>query len=60
MIRLLFVIVFVAALGVPFFNHAAPALFGLPFFYWYQMAVVVGSALLSYVVFLVEDKEEDK
>lgn len=60
MIRLLFIIVFVAALGVPFFDRAGPTLFGFPFFYWYQMAMVVVSALVTFVVFLAEDKEEGK
>lgn len=60
MIRLLFIIVFVAALAVPFFDRAGPTLFGFPFFYWYQMAMVVVSALISFVVFIVEDKEESK
>jgi hypothetical protein len=60
MIRLLFVIVFVAALDVPFFNYAGPALFGFPFFYWYQMLMVVVSAALTLVVFLAEDKGDAK
>ncbi len=60
MIRLLFIIVFVAALGVPFFDHAGPALFGIPFFYWYQMAMVAVSSLITFVVFVAEDKEESK
>jgi hypothetical protein len=60
MIRLLFVIVFVAALAVPFFNQAGPALFGFPFFYWFQMLMVVVSAVLTLVVFLAEDKGDAK
>jgi uncharacterized membrane protein len=57
-IKLLLLVVFVIALAVPFFNKAAPALFGFPFFYWYQMAVVLVSSLLIFIVFIVEDKAE--
>jgi hypothetical protein len=37
---------------LPFlYNRAQPALFGMPFFYWYQLAwVVVTAALLGFVV----------
>lgn len=55
MIRILLAVIFVAALAVPFFNHNAPALFGFPFFYWYQLAVVLAASLLMWVVYLVED-----
>jgi hypothetical protein len=40
MIRILLAVIFVAVLAVPLFNHVAPTLFGFPFFYWYQLAVV--------------------
>ncbi len=38
------------ALPVPLYNRIEPTLFGLPFFYWYQLAVVV---LMIVVVTLV-------
>ena len=31
---------FVGLLWVPFYNFHDPALFGFPFFYWYQLAWV--------------------
>ena len=31
---------FVALLWVPFYNSVEPALWGVPFFYWYQFAWV--------------------
>lgn len=35
------------------YNRPAPALFGLPFFYWYQLAwVVVTAALLGITIVL--------
>ena len=34
-----------------FYARLTPALFGFPFFYWYQFAVVVATALLTGVVY---------
>ncbi|MDR3506113.1 MAG: DUF3311 domain-containing protein [Acidocella sp.] len=58
MIRILLFLVFALALAVPFFNRAEPALFGFPFFYWYQILVVPVGSLLIYVVYRVEDRGE--
>ena len=52
MIRLLLVLIFVAALAVPFFNRAEPSLFGFPFFYWYQFAWVIATSCLLGLVYL--------
>jgi len=41
----------VAVLWVPWYNHTDPTLFGFPFFYWYQLAWVVGSALITGLVY---------
>jgi uncharacterized membrane protein len=62
MIRILLAVIFVAALAVPFFNRDAPTLFGFPFFYWYQLAVVLSASLLTWIVYLVEgaDKEGEE
>ena len=35
---------FIGTLIPPFYNHASPALFGMPFFYWYQLAWVLVTA----------------
>jgi hypothetical protein len=59
MIRLLLVLIFVAALAVPFFNRAEPSLFGFPFFYWYQLAVVLAASLLTWIVYLVEGADKE-
>ncbi|WP_297494366.1 DUF3311 domain-containing protein [Acidocella sp.] len=58
MIRILLAVIFVAALAVPFFNRMGPALFGFPFFYWYQLAVVPVSSALIYLVYRADDKGE--
>lgn len=43
---LLLVIPCVLALWVPLFNMEEPALFGMPFFYWFQLLLIPVSALL--------------
>jgi hypothetical protein len=40
-----------AVLYPPLYNRATPELFNIPFFYWYQMAIIpvsVGCTLLAY------------
>jgi hypothetical protein len=40
----------VLVLWPPLFNHADPTLFGIPFFYWYQLAVIpIGVACTAIV-----------
>jgi hypothetical protein len=38
----------VIALWVPLYNSTAPALFGIPFFYWFQLLLIPVSALTIY------------
>ncbi len=35
----------VIALATPFYNFTSPELFGIPFFYWFQLLLVLVSAL---------------
>lgn len=42
---------FIGLLWVPFYNVATPALFGFPFFYWYQLAWVPVTAILTWIVY---------
>jgi hypothetical protein len=58
MIRVLLLVVFIITLCVPLYNRVTPVLFGFPFFYWYQMAMVLVASLLIFIVFLAEDKEQ--
>ena len=44
---LLLILPFIGTLLPPLYNHARPALFGLPFFYWYQLAWVRRNARRS-------------
>ncbi len=36
------------ALAVPFYNSLTPTLFGFPFFYWFNLALVPVSTLFIY------------
>ncbi|MDQ2664073.1 MAG: DUF3311 domain-containing protein [Candidatus Eremiobacteraeota bacterium] len=47
----LLVIPFVATLWLPFYAHRSPALFGFPFFYWYQLVWIVVSAGIVALVY---------
>jgi ABC-type multidrug transport system permease subunit len=59
LIKLLLLLVFVIALAVPVFNRTGPALFGFPFFYWYQILAVPVSSLLIFIVFRAEDRGDE-
>jgi hypothetical protein len=48
---LLFIIEFVMVLWPPFYNKLGPALWGLPFFYWYQLACVFVGAIITAIVY---------
>lgn len=41
-------------LWVPHYNRIEPQLFGLPFFYWYQMAWVGLAALLTFIAYRID------
>jgi len=44
-------------LWVPLYNRAEPTFIGLPFFYWFQLLLVlVGAALTAIVYFATEKK----
>ncbi len=51
--RLLLLIPSIAVLWVPFYNSVEP-MFGVPFFYWYQLFPIILGALLIAIVYLVE------
>ncbi|SDV47772.1 DUF3311 domain-containing protein [Chitinasiproducens palmae] len=52
-IRLLLLLPFIALLWVPFYNDVRPALWGFPFFYWYQFLWVPLTSLIIYIVYRV-------
>jgi Protein of unknown function (DUF3311) len=52
-ISVLLVAALIGTLWVPFYNHTTPALWGFPFFYWYQLMWVPIVAILSGVAYLL-------
>jgi uncharacterized membrane protein len=44
--NLLLLIPFVATLFPAFYNALEPRLFGMPFFYWYQLAWTIGAGII--------------
>jgi len=53
---LLFVIQFAVALWPPFYNKAEPYLFGIPFFYWFQLLWVIVSAVFTAIVYFAVEE----
>ena len=43
---------FVGALWVPFYNRVNPMLFGIPFFYWFQFAWIIVTAVITAAAYL--------
>jgi hypothetical protein len=56
---LLLLVPFVGLLWVPFYNSTEPSLFGFPFFYWYQLAWVPISSLLTWLVYRRLPRDEN-
>jgi uncharacterized protein DUF3311 len=54
--RLILIIPFLVVLWVPSYNRLDPALGGVPFFYWYQLAWILIGAALVLVVYLIETR----
>ncbi|MBV8869663.1 MAG: DUF3311 domain-containing protein [Acetobacteraceae bacterium] len=55
-VRVLLLLPFAALFWVPSYNTVEPAAFGVPFFYWYQLAWIVVSSLIIGLVYLVEHR----
>jgi Protein of unknown function (DUF3311) len=55
---ILLLLPFIGLLWVPFYNFLEPALFGFPFFYWYQLAWVPISSLLIWLVYRSRTPDE--
>jgi hypothetical protein len=50
---------FVGLLWVPFYNFQEPALFGFPFFYWYQLAWVPICSCLIWIVYRSQKPDDE-
>ncbi len=53
---LLLLLQFVPALWVPFYNSVEPTFDGIPFFYWFQLALVLVSAVVTSLVYLATER----
>jgi hypothetical protein len=56
LIHLLLLVPYIAVLWVPFYNSAEPSLYGVPFFYWYQMLWILLGVVTLVPVYLVEER----
>ena len=56
-LRLLLVVPFALVIWVPFYNSIEPTLFGIPFFYWYQLAAILLGAFVVMGVYLLERRQ---
>jgi hypothetical protein len=55
---ILLAIAIIVPLIVPLYARAEPALWGMPFFYWYQMLWVFIDAFLVWVTFVIVRRED--
>jgi hypothetical protein len=55
---ILLLLPFIGLLWVPFYNFQEPALWGFPFFYWYQLAWVPISSVLIWLVYRSRKPDE--
>jgi hypothetical protein len=53
---LLLLLQFVPALWVPFYNSVEPRFVGIPFFYWFQLALVFVSAAVTALVYFATER----
>ncbi len=54
--RFLFLIPLIAVLCLPFYNRLEPTLGGIPFFYWYQLLLVLVCAVVVMAVYIIETR----
>ncbi|HJS86994.1 MAG TPA: DUF3311 domain-containing protein [Acetobacteraceae bacterium] len=55
-VRVLLLLPFIALLWVPSYDTVEPSAFGVPFFYWYQLAWILVSSVIIGLVYLVEHR----
>ncbi|HTU70181.1 MAG TPA: DUF3311 domain-containing protein [Candidatus Baltobacteraceae bacterium] len=58
--NVLLLVPFIATLFPALYNRLDPPLFGMPFFYWYQLAWTIGSGIvLAIYIALIRGGERD-
>ncbi len=50
----------VVPLLVPLYDRADPTLFGFPFYYWFQFALIIGAAVLTLTAYVVSTKADER
>lgn len=50
----------VLSLTVPIFNRDEPSIGGVPFFYWYQVLVIVVGVVATVLVFRAHDRSNER
>jgi uncharacterized membrane protein len=50
-LSLLFLVIVVVTLWVPLYNRVDPVVFGIPFFYWFQVSWIVVTAVVTVVAY---------
>ena len=48
----------VVPLLVPLYDQLDPTLFGFPFFFWFQFALIIGAAVLTLTAFVISTKAD--
>jgi hypothetical protein len=48
----------VVPLLVPLYDKLDPTLFGFPFFFWFQFALIIGAAALTLTAFVISTKAD--
>ena len=54
LVYVLFLAVAVVSLWVPLYNRTEPSLAGIPFFYWFQIAWIIVSAVAVAVAYVLD------
>jgi hypothetical protein len=49
---------YIAFAWVPFYNRIAPEISGIPFFYWWQMAWIILTAVCIVPVYLWQERQK--
>ncbi len=57
-VYLILLIPYVAFLWVPLYNRIEPEIFGIPFFYWWQLLWIVLTALSIVPVYLYQESQD--
>ena len=47
----MFLLIAIVALWVPLYNRADPAVFGIPFFYWFQLVWILVTAAATAIAY---------